>query len=162
MFVSFESIHQNPNWEKWIEAHRQEISRIYIDEAHTIISQSKWRYIMRYISELNLLKLPITFLTATLTLETQVLLFKEMELDEDTRVIRGPTKRGNIHYAVHFLKANETEDVHYKRVIDQYLTSLRNNNTLVTGDQVLIFISGSYGDIDVGGASSPHHVTWPI
>jgi superfamily II DNA helicase RecQ len=38
MFVSFESIHQNPNWEKWIEAHRQEISRIYINEAHTIIS----------------------------------------------------------------------------------------------------------------------------
>jgi hypothetical protein len=102
---------------------------------------------MRYISELNLLKLPITFLTATLTLETQVLLFKEMELDEDTRVIRGPIKRGNIHYAVHFLKANETEDVHYKRVINQYLTLLRNNNTLVTGDQVLIFISGSYGNI---------------
>jgi superfamily II DNA helicase RecQ len=73
---------------------------------------------MRYISELNLLKLPITFLTATLTLETQVLLFKEMELDENTRVIRGPTKRGNIHYAVHFLKANEIEDVHYKRVIN--------------------------------------------
>jgi superfamily II DNA helicase RecQ len=73
---------------------------------------------MRYISELNLLKLLITFLTATLTLETQVLLFKKMELDEDTRVIRGLTKRGNIYYAVHFLKANETEDVHYKRVID--------------------------------------------
>jgi superfamily II DNA helicase RecQ len=103
---------------------------------------------MRYISELNLLKLPITFLTATLTLETQVLLFKKMELDEDTRVIRGPTKRGNIHYAVHFLKANKTEDIHYKRVIDQYLTSLRNNNTLVTGDQMLIFISNSYGDIE--------------
>jgi superfamily II DNA helicase RecQ len=148
MFVLFESIYQNPNWEKWIEAHRQEISRIYVDEAHTIISQSKWRYIMRYISELNLLKLLITFLTATLTLETQVLLFKEMELDENTRVIRGLIKRENIHYAVHFLKANETEDVHYKRVIDQYLTSLRNNNTLITGDQMLIFISGSYDDIE--------------
>jgi superfamily II DNA helicase RecQ len=73
---------------------------------------------MRYISELNLLKLPITFLTATLTLETQVLLFKEMELDEDMRVIRGPIKRGNIYYAVHFLKTNETEDVYYKRVIN--------------------------------------------
>jgi len=118
MFVSFESIHQNPNWQKWIKAYRQEISRIYIDEAHTIISQSKWRYIMRYISEFNLLKLPITFLTATLILETQVLLFKEMKLDKDTRVIRSPIKRGNIYYAVHFLKANETEDVHYKRVID--------------------------------------------
>jgi hypothetical protein len=73
---------------------------------------------MRYISELNLLKLLITFLTATLTLETQVLLFREMGLDEDTRVIRDLTKRGNIHYAVHFLKTNKTEDVHYKRVID--------------------------------------------
>ena len=103
---------------------------------------------MRYISELNLLKLPITFLTATLTLETQVLLFKEIELDEDTRVIRNSIKRGNIYYAVHFLKANETEDVHYKRVINQYLTLLRNNNTLVTGDQVLIFISSNYGDIE--------------
>ena len=38
MFVSFESIHQNFHWQQWIEAHRQEISRIYIDEAHTIIS----------------------------------------------------------------------------------------------------------------------------
>jgi superfamily II DNA helicase RecQ len=73
---------------------------------------------MRYISEFNLLKLPITFLTATLTLETQVLLFKEMELDEDTRIIRGLTKRGNIYYAVYFLKVNEIKDVHYKRVID--------------------------------------------
>jgi superfamily II DNA helicase RecQ len=73
---------------------------------------------MRYISELNLLKLPIIFLTATLTLETQVLLFKEMELDKDTRVIRGPTKRENIYYAVYFLKINETENVYYKRVID--------------------------------------------
>jgi hypothetical protein len=73
---------------------------------------------MRYISELNLLKLLITFLTTTLILEIQVLLFKEMELDEDTRIIRGLTKRGNIHYAVHFLKANKTEDIHYKRVID--------------------------------------------
>jgi superfamily II DNA helicase RecQ len=147
IFVSFESIHQNPNWQKWIKAHRQEISRIYVDEAHTIISQSKWRYIMRYISELNLLKLLITFLTVTLTLETQVLLFKKMELDKDTRVIRGLIKRGNIHYAVHFLKTNKTKDVHYKRVIDQYLTLLRNNNTLVTGDQVLIFINNSYGNI---------------
>jgi superfamily II DNA helicase RecQ len=73
---------------------------------------------MRYISELNLLKLPITFLTVTLTLETQVLLFKKMELDKNTRVIRGLTKRENIYYAVHFLKVNETEDIHYKRVID--------------------------------------------
>jgi hypothetical protein len=73
---------------------------------------------MRYISELNLLKLPITFLSAILTLETQVLLFKEMELDKDTRVIRGLIKRENIYYAVHFLKVNETEDVYYKRVID--------------------------------------------
>jgi hypothetical protein len=45
---------------------------------------------MRYISELNLLKLPITFLTAILILETQVLLFKEMELNKDTRIIRSP------------------------------------------------------------------------
>jgi superfamily II DNA helicase RecQ len=103
---------------------------------------------MRYISELNLLKLPITFLTATLTLETQVLLFKEIELDKNTRIIRGPTKRGNIYYAVHFLKANETEDIHYKRVINQYLTSLRNNNTLITGDQVLIFINSNYSNIE--------------
>jgi hypothetical protein len=73
---------------------------------------------MRYISELNLLKLLITFLTVTLTLETQILLFKEMKLNEDTRIIRNPIKRGNIYYAVHFLKANETEDVHYKRVIN--------------------------------------------
>jgi hypothetical protein len=38
MFVLFESIYQNLNWEKWIKAYRQEISRIYVNEAHTIIS----------------------------------------------------------------------------------------------------------------------------
>ena len=71
-----------------------------------------------------------------------------MKLDEDTRVIRNPIKRRNIHYAVHFLKANKIEDIHYKRVINQYLTLLRNNNTLVTGDQVLIFINNNYGNIE--------------
>ena len=38
MFVLFEFIHQNPNWQKWIKTYRQEISRIYVNEAHTIIS----------------------------------------------------------------------------------------------------------------------------
>jgi hypothetical protein len=41
-----------------------------------------------------------------------------MELDKDTRVIRSPIKRENIDYAVHFLKANKTENIHYKRVIN--------------------------------------------
>src|SRR5450432_3322535 len=103
---------------------------------------------MRYISELNLLKLPIMFLTATFTLKTRVLFFKEMKLNEDTRVICGPTKRHNIHYAVHFMKPMKTEDVHYKQVIHQYLDSLRNNHNLTIGDQVLIFIGGNYETIE--------------
>ena len=103
---------------------------------------------MRYISELNQLKLPIIFLTATFTTELQVLLFNQMKLSSNTRLIRGLVKRSNIHYTVHLTKANETSDIHYKKIIIAYSTSLIANEAVNETDRMLIFRNGSYRAVE--------------
>ena len=100
VFISIESIitSQFENYINNLNANKINY-RFIFDEAHLLILQQDFRYIMKYISNINIYKKQIIFLTATFTTEIEVLIYKGFKLESNT-IIRSSTERNNISYKV--------------------------------------------------------------
>jgi len=66
IFISIESI-KNINFINYINKLRASNTefRIFFDKIYLIITQSNFRYIIKYVSEINLFRVNLIFLTAT-------------------------------------------------------------------------------------------------
>jgi len=73
--------------------------RIFFDEIHLIITQSDFRYIMKYVSEINLLRVNLIFLTATFPDKIQELIELKMKI-RFNKLIRNNVTRNNIKYQI--------------------------------------------------------------
>lgn len=75
--------------------------RLYIDEAHTIILEKNFRWVMKYVNSLLQYRLPIVFISATLPVPLLRLIEVEFLLPRGAnRIIRSNTIRENIEYEI--------------------------------------------------------------
>lgn len=128
------------DFKTWInnKIKNKEIARIYIDEAHTIITHRNFRYIMKHFTEINLFKLPLIFLTATFPKEIEYLLYQEMKIDNKSMIIRNSTARKNIKYMIYKQPDQNFNDKEY---IQSFINNLRTRKLMVSTDKTIIFIN---------------------
>ena len=86
---------------QWAEANSKRIRRVFVDEAHHVIVSDSYRPCFKLFHLLTRLKKPITFLTATMPVQSVHALCKAMQIDTLLlRIIRAPTCRSNVGYRV--------------------------------------------------------------
>ena len=143
LVASYESM-KNDEFVNWVKKKRSSgsIARIYVDEAHVIITQSNFRYIMRYISALNSLKVPLIYLTATFTEEIRHLFYQQMKISADSQLIRGLTMRKNIHYSVREVDGDRQEKINnFAACIHSTIDGLKTSNQLQHSDKIIIYMA---------------------
>jgi superfamily II DNA helicase RecQ len=75
--------------------------RIHLDEAHTLILEKGFRWVMKYVNNLLQFKVPIVFISATLPVPLLKLVEDEFLLPTGVnRIIRANTMRENIEYRI--------------------------------------------------------------
>jgi len=104
----------------------------YFDEAHLLILERDFRYILKYINTINNYIEQIVFISATLPNPLLNLLENKFNILNNT-IIRGNTTRPNIRYNILELNKGETEASLLKDIIIDLNTKLNNN------DRVIIF-----------------------
>ena len=133
-YVSFESIITIKFYDYIIKlkAQNKDIT-IFINECHLIITQSHFKYIMKYLNSLNQYEINMIFLTATFTKEIQSMLFSLMNINLNTEVLHLNTSRKNIKYTVKEVKKSE-----YLNQVAEILEFLiRHMNSI---EKIIIFV----------------------
>jgi superfamily II DNA helicase RecQ len=95
---------------RWANSHQTRIRRIFIDEAHHIITANTYRDCFKLFELITGLAIPITFLSATVFPKSVPTLCDAMRIDPALlHVIRTPTTRPNIQYTR--TKCESTEEM---------------------------------------------------
>ena len=86
---------------QWAEANSSRLQRIFVDEAHHVFTSDSYRPCFKLFHRLTQLRKPITFLTATMPVQSVPALCQSMMIDPALlRLIRAPVSRPNIKYTV--------------------------------------------------------------
>jgi superfamily II DNA helicase RecQ len=116
----------------WAKANAKRIHRIFIDEAHHIITSDSYRDCFKLFTLITELGKPITFLTATLFERSVIKLCECMRIDPALLIqIRSSTARSNI-------KIHVTQCIDFETVIDKIKQLFRSIELLPT-ERGLIF-----------------------
>ena len=107
--------------------------RLFFDEIHLVVTQANFRYIMKYVGEINLFKANLIYLTATYPLKIQEIIEKQMKLSSNL-LIRNSVSRSNIKYQLIYHKSkSEIDDL--KAYINLRKSQLKNN------DKIIIYVT---------------------
>ena len=112
IFISYETLIENNKFDKFIERQRKNNRKIrfVFDEAHYIVMQSNFRYIMKYLSKINEFKIQIVFLSASFTTEIFQSLIQQFDIDmltNEFKLIKSSSTRNNLKYIVYEMKTND-------------------------------------------------------
>jgi len=135
IFISIESI-KNINFINYInklQAGNTEF-RIFFDEIHLIITQSNFRYIIKYVSEINLFRVNLIFLTATFPDKIQELIELKIKI-RFNKLIRNNVTKNNIKYQIIELQRNQNEIIELKNYAFTRLKEIDIN------DKIIIYIT---------------------
>jgi len=135
IFISIESI-KNINFINYINKLRASNTefRIFFDEIHLIITQSNFRYIMKYVSEINLFRVNLIFLTATFPDKIQELIELKMKI-RFNKLIRNNVTKNNIKYQIIEFQRNQNEMIELKNYAFTRLKEIDIN------DKIIIYVT---------------------
>ncbi|KAK0472220.1 P-loop containing nucleoside triphosphate hydrolase protein, partial [Armillaria novae-zelandiae] len=110
-------------------------SRLVIDEAHQVLSQSQFRHAFEKIKQLAAVAIPHIFLTATLPIRMEQEFLLEVGMPQSTQIIRAPTSRPNISY--NLVRFNSNVTATFRLIRD--LTKLMEQSFMSPGQIGIIF-----------------------
>jgi len=112
---------------------------IFLDEAHVLILENNFRYILKYINSLLKFRIPLVFISATLPNPLLNLLEKEFFLTpNNNKVIRAPTSRDNISYNIIYRDDKLKEEDNILNIID-----ILRSKGLSSSKKALVFINST-------------------
>jgi len=135
IFINIKSI-KNINFINYINKLRASNTefRIFFDEIHLIITQSNFRYIIKYVSEINLFRVNLIFLTATFPDKIQELIELKIKI-QFNKLIRNNVTKNNIKYQIIELQRNQNEMIELKNYIFTRLKEIDIN------DKIIIYVT---------------------
>lgn len=139
IFISYETLKDSSNFLKFLvrQAKNNKRIRFVFDEAHFIILH-QFRYIMKYVDEINKYKISLIFLSASFTNEIYQLLINQFQIDisnDQFKYIQSSITRNNLKYIVHEQKTNDF----YLKVENYLKTNLY--STLAKEDKIIIYLN---------------------
>lgn len=135
LFLGFEDLEtiQFNNYINNLIANKQEFN-IYFDEAHLIILEENFRYIIKYINNIIKFKNNLIFISATMPNKLLTLLEEKFNIINNT-IIRGSTSRINISYNIQILNKNENILIKLKTLFNSLLLKLKEK------EKIIIFVT---------------------
>ena len=85
------------------------LHRFVLDECHLIHTSAHYRKFMTQLNELRQYTVPFVYMTATLPPRLERVLFQKHHIGSRVSIVRGCTKRPNLHYSVWYLQPGKDE-----------------------------------------------------